>query len=69
VFSAVSAARVVTQHCGKHFSTAVNQHATIEEAAFSVGAVPRLYNENLRQLELDLREPPELAVGRIIEEK
>jgi hypothetical protein len=28
----------------------VSQHAKIEEAVFSVGAVPRLYNEDLRQL-------------------
>jgi hypothetical protein len=27
----------------------MNEHATIEEAVFSVGAVPRLYNEELRQ--------------------
>jgi hypothetical protein len=47
----------------------VNQHATIEEAVFSVGAVPRLYNEDLRQLELELRESPELVVGRIIVKK
>jgi hypothetical protein len=47
----------------------VNQHATTDEAVFSVGAAPRLYNEDLRQLELELRESPELAVGRIIEKK
>jgi hypothetical protein len=34
----------------------VNQHATIEEAVFSVGAAPRLYSEDLRQLELELSE-------------
>jgi hypothetical protein len=28
----------------------VNQNATIEQAAFSVGAAPWLYNEDLRQL-------------------
>jgi hypothetical protein len=32
----------------------VNQHATIEEAAFSLWAAPRLYNEDLPQLELEL---------------
>jgi hypothetical protein len=32
---------------------------------FSFGTAPRLYNEDLRQLELELREPSELAVGRI----
>jgi hypothetical protein len=43
------------------------EHATVEEAVFSVWATPRLYNEDFRQLEL--RESPELAVGRIIEKK
>jgi hypothetical protein len=47
----------------------VNQHATIEEAVFSVGFVPRLYNEDFMQLELGLRESPELAVGRIMARK
>jgi hypothetical protein len=47
----------------------VNQHTTIEEAVFSVGAASRLYNEDLMQLELELREPPELASGRIITRK
>jgi hypothetical protein len=47
----------------------MKQHATIEEAAFSVGAAPRLHNEDLRQLEIELREPPEMAVDRIIEKK
>jgi hypothetical protein len=31
VFSAIRAARVATQRCGKHISAAMNQHATIEE--------------------------------------
>jgi hypothetical protein len=31
----------------------VKQHATIEEAVFSKGAAPRLYN-NLGQVELEL---------------
>jgi hypothetical protein len=34
---------------GKHTSEAVNQHATIEEAVFSVATAPRLYNEDLTQ--------------------
>jgi hypothetical protein len=55
VFSAVLAADVVTQRCGKPISAAVNQHATMEEVVFSVGAAPRLYNEDLRMLELELR--------------
>jgi hypothetical protein len=48
----------------------VNQHATIEGLlgnGVSVGSDPSLYNEDLRQLELELWESPELAVGRIIE--
>jgi hypothetical protein len=39
------------QRCCKHISAAVNQQATTEEAVFSVGAVPRLYNEDLTQLQ------------------
>jgi hypothetical protein len=62
-FSVVRAARVTTQLCGKHISAAVNQHATIDEAVFSVGAAPRLYNENLTQLELEMSRVPELAVA------
>jgi hypothetical protein len=46
----VRASLVATQQYGKHISVAVNKHATIEEAVFSVGAIPRLYNEDLRQL-------------------
>jgi hypothetical protein len=60
---------VATQLFGKHIFAAVNQHATVEKAVFSVGAAPRLYNEDLTQLELELRESPELAVGRIIEKE
>jgi hypothetical protein len=52
VFSVVSAALVATQRYDKDISAAVNQHATIEEAVFSAEAAPRLYNEDLRQLEL-----------------
>jgi hypothetical protein len=47
----------------------VNQHAITQEAVFSVRAAPRLYNEDLRQLDLELRESPVLAVGTIIEKK
>jgi hypothetical protein len=36
---------------------------------FSVGAAPSLYNEDLRQLEFELRGSPELAVGRIENDK
>jgi hypothetical protein len=52
VFSAVRATSVATQRCGKHFSAAVNQHATIQGEVFSVGADPKLYKEDLTQLEL-----------------
>jgi hypothetical protein len=41
----------------------MNQHATTEEAVFSVVASQRLYNEDLKQLELELSRVPELAVG------
>jgi hypothetical protein len=50
VFSVVRAAFVVTQRCGNRVSAAVNQHATIKKAVFSVVAALRLYNEDLRQL-------------------
>jgi hypothetical protein len=54
VFSVVRAARVETQRCGKHISAAVIHHATIEETVFSVGAAPRIYNEDITQVELQL---------------
>jgi hypothetical protein len=63
----VRAARIAAQQCSKHISAAVNENATIEEVVFSVGAAPKLYNEDLTQLELELSWFPELAVGRIIE--
>jgi hypothetical protein len=47
----------------------LNQQATIVEDVFSVGVAPMLYNEDLRQLEGELRESPKLAVGRKIEKK
>jgi hypothetical protein len=50
----IRTARVATQRCDKYISAAVNQHAAIDEAVFSVRAVPRLYNEDLTQLELEL---------------
>jgi hypothetical protein len=52
VFSVVRAARAATQRCGKHISAEVNRHATIEEAVSSVGAAPRLYTEDLRQMRI-----------------
>jgi hypothetical protein len=55
VFSVVRAARFAMQRCGKHISAGVNQHATIEEAVFSVGAGPSLYDEDFMQLEGQLR--------------
>jgi hypothetical protein len=47
----------------------MNQHATIEEVMFSLGAAPMLYNEDLRRLELELRESPKLTISKIIENK
>jgi hypothetical protein len=44
-------------------SAAVNQHAATEEAVFSVGAAPGLYNEDLRNIELELSRVQELAVA------
>jgi hypothetical protein len=67
VFSVVGAAFIPTQRCDKHISAAVTQPATIEESVFSVQSTPRLYNEDLRQLQLELRASAELAIGRIIE--
>jgi hypothetical protein len=66
VFSVVSVALIATQRCSKLISAAVIQHATIEEAVFSVGPAPRLHNEDLTHLR-ELRESPDLAVFRIIE--
>jgi hypothetical protein len=63
LFSVVHAARVATQRRGKHMSAAVNQHATIKEAVFYVGAAPRLHNEDLTPLGLELIRVPELAVA------
>jgi hypothetical protein len=62
VFSVVRAARVAMHRCRKNTSAVVNQDATIEETAFSVGAAPWLYNEDLRQLR-ELSRVQELAVG------
>jgi hypothetical protein len=36
MFYMARAALFATQRCGEHISAAVNQHATIEEAVFSV---------------------------------
>jgi hypothetical protein len=47
VFSVINAELVATQRCGKR-NSAVNQHATIEEAVWSVGAATRPYNEDIR---------------------
>jgi hypothetical protein len=49
-FSMIRSVSIARQRRGKHISAAVNQFATIEEAVFSVGVTPRLYNEDLRQL-------------------
>jgi hypothetical protein len=54
VFSVVHITCVAMRWCSKHISAAVNQHTTIEEAVFSVGATPRPNNEDVTQLELEL---------------
>jgi hypothetical protein len=59
----ISAALLAMQPCDKHISAAVSQHATVEEACFLWGAPPRLYNEDLKQLESELNGVPELAVA------
>jgi hypothetical protein len=41
----------------------MNQHATIEEAVFSVGAAPRLYIEDLTQMELELSRVSESEIA------
>jgi hypothetical protein len=46
-----------------NISAAVNQHATIEEVVFSGVAAPRLYKEDLTQLELKFGRVLELAVA------
>jgi hypothetical protein len=63
-FYVVSGALVATHRCRKLISAAVNQHATIEEAVFSVGAAPRQYNEDLGQLELELSRVPDFEMSR-----
>jgi hypothetical protein len=62
IFSVVCATLIAMQWCGKHISAAVNQH-TIEEVVFSVGAILRLYNKDLMQLELELTQVPEFQVS------
>jgi hypothetical protein len=49
-----SASRALLRNVAVDISAAVNQPSIIDEAVFSFGAVPRLYNENLTQLELEL---------------
>jgi hypothetical protein len=56
VFSVVRAV-LVTQLCGKHIFAAVNQYATIEKAVISVGAAPRLYNEDPKPVYKSLTNP------------
>jgi hypothetical protein len=52
-----------------NISAALKQHTTKEEAVFSVGFTPMLYNENLRRVEGEWRESPMLAFGRKFEKK
>jgi predicted metal-dependent peptidase len=65
----VRAANVAKQRWDKHIPATVNQHATIEEAAFSVETASRQYNEDLTQLETELSWVPELAVEKIMARK
>jgi hypothetical protein len=53
-FPVTGATCVATQWCSKHIPAAVKQHATIGDEVLSVGAAPRLYNEDHSQLELEL---------------
>jgi hypothetical protein len=50
----VHAALTATQLCSKHIFAALNQTAKKEEQAFSVGAILRLFIEDLMQLEREL---------------
>jgi hypothetical protein len=50
------------QLCGKHISTAVSQHATIEIAMFSDGP-SRGSITRISRLELELSQVPELAIA------
>jgi hypothetical protein len=59
VFSVVRA--VLLRNGAVDISAAVYQRASIEKAAFSAGAIPRLYNKDLTHLELELSGVPELA--------
>jgi hypothetical protein len=58
------------QRCGKYISAAVNQRATIEEAVFSLGAAPRLYKDDLTQLDempsIFIREKPIFSSERML---
>jgi hypothetical protein len=39
-------AAIARQRRGKHFLSATNKHASIEDAVFSMRSVPRLYDED-----------------------
>jgi hypothetical protein len=54
VFSVFRAVRFVTQRFGKHLCSSKSTGKKKKEAVFSVKAVPRLYNEDLTQLKLEL---------------
>jgi hypothetical protein len=63
---------IARQLLGKHIPTATNTQATVEgylgNSVFC-GSTPRLYNEDLMQLEVELSRVLELAVGRIMARK
>jgi hypothetical protein len=50
-------------------TAAMIQYTTTKEKVFSVGSAPGIYNEDLRQLELKLRDSTNLTFGRIIKKK
>jgi hypothetical protein len=63
IFSVVSAALFARQRCGKHISAAVNQHATIEKAVFSVGSSRGYIMRISGNREIKLSRDPVLAVA------
>jgi hypothetical protein len=58
-----SVLRALLCNVAVNISAAVNQHATIEETLFSVGATSTLYKNELTLLERELSRILELAVA------
>jgi hypothetical protein len=63
VFSVVSTALFDMQQCSRHISAVVNQRANNRGSSVFCRGCPRLYNKDIRQLELELSWVPELAVA------